>query len=349
VTTLELPHVSSPLQQTVASRRPRLLDVDRGKGLAIILVVIGHIAARERAAGNDWYVLAQFLINSFHMPFFMYLAGYTFFYSGNAREPAPDYVTFVWHRAQRLLIPFLAVGLSIVLGKLIARSFLHVDNLSGGAETAFRDLLWNTGSSPAESIWFLFVLFTYCATVPLILRLAGGTLFPLLILAILTYFMSEWMLMVPAYLYLDRIATYLIFFILGGLAIERKWFCAMTNEVFFLALIAFAVALGMLAFGLFRHEAFVLCNFLGIPALHGLVRRASGNFLLWFGKYAFVVYLLNSIFIGLGKAMLLKLTSWDGHHFLIFFVVLGLIGLFGPILFKRYIFVRIPLLDRFTA
>jgi hypothetical protein len=108
-------------------------------------------------------------------------------------------------------------------------------------------------------------------------------------------------------------------------------------------------ALGMLAFGLFGHEAFVLCNFLGIPALHGLMRRTSSTILLWFGRYAFVIYLLNSVFIGVSKAMLLKLISWEGDHFPIFFVVLGLSGLFGPILIKRYVFIRIPILDRFTA
>lgn len=335
--------------QEETPRIGRLLDIDRAKGLTIILVVIGHIAARDRPTGNDWYILLQFLINSFHMPFFMYLAGYVFFYSANASNPRPTYWGYVRRRAERLLIPYLAVGLLIVVGKFAARGLVHVDNLGVDIASAFRALLWDTGHSPAESIWFVFVLFIYCISVPLLLRQVGNRLWPLLGAAAIAYYLAAYLLIVPSYVYLDRIATYSIFFLLGGLVQRRPEATTFIDAAFVPVLCCFAISLTLLAFHVFEDQAFVLCNFLGIPFMHGLVRRVrKGRLLLWLGGYAFVIYLFNSIFIGLGKGLLLLFLPWDGWNFLLFAPILGALGLFGPILAKTVLFRRIPIVDGMT-
>jgi fucose 4-O-acetylase-like acetyltransferase len=333
---------------SAASSSGRLRDIDRAKSLAIILVVIGHIAARDKPSGADWYVLIQFLINSFHMPFFMYLAGYIFFYSGNAVDPRPTYLGYVRRRAERLLIPFFAVGVLIVAGKFSMQALLHVDNWAGNTVVALRNLIWDTGKSPAESIWFVFVLFVYCISVPFLLRAVGNRLWLLLVGAAITYFLAAYLLMVPSNIYLDRIATYLIFFLLGGLAQRQANGMAIIDGGFPLFLFLFAVSLTLLSFHIFEDQAFVLCNFLGIPATHGLVRRIrEGHFLLWLSQYVFVIYLLNTIFIGLGKGMVLQLMP--PMSFLLLAPILGLAGLLGPILTKRILFRRLPIIDRMTS
>ena len=330
-------------------RSGRLLDIDRAKGLTIILVVIGHIAARDKPIGNEWYVLLQFLINSFHMPFFMYLAGYVFFYSGNATNPRPTYYDYVITRAERLLIPFFSIGLLIVICKFASRNLLQVDNLTESWKMAVRALVWDTGNSPAESIWFIVVLFVYCAAVPPLLTLARNRLWPLIMMAAIAYFLAAYMLVVPSYVYLDRIATYLVFFLLGGLAQRTESTQMLLDRGFVVLLGCFAMALVLLALHIFEDQAFVLCNFLGIPVLHSLVRKIPNDqILLSIGKYAFVIYLLNSIFIGLSKGVLLKFTSWNGPNFFGFAVILGLLGLFGPILTKQLLFRKLPAIDRAT-
>jgi uncharacterized membrane protein YcfT len=75
--------------ETTTSRPVFLADVERAKGLAIILVVIGHIVAREPLANNEWYVVLKSAIYAFHMPFFMYLGGLVFFHVGDAVNPRP--------------------------------------------------------------------------------------------------------------------------------------------------------------------------------------------------------------------------------------------------------------------
>lgn len=39
--------------------KERRLDLDRAKGLAILLVVYGHIVARQAPANNEWYVWSK--------------------------------------------------------------------------------------------------------------------------------------------------------------------------------------------------------------------------------------------------------------------------------------------------
>ena len=112
---------------------------------------------------------------------------------------------------------------------------------------------------------------------------------------------------------------------------------------------AFAIALTLLAFGIFDPLTFALSNVLCIPALHGLMRRygfAHSSVLLRLGSYSFAIYLLNTIFIGLTKGALLKLVPWDGRYFFIFLPILLAVGLMGPILIREMALRRVPALAR---
>jgi fucose 4-O-acetylase-like acetyltransferase len=64
-------------EASAAAARPpaRRLDLDRAKGLAIVLVVLGHVVARDQPPGVEWYEPFRYAIYRFHMPFFLYLSG----------------------------------------------------------------------------------------------------------------------------------------------------------------------------------------------------------------------------------------------------------------------------------
>ena len=94
-----------------------------------------------------------------------------------------------------------------------------------------------------------------------------------------------------------------------------------------------------------------LSSLLALPALHGLVRARAINTsksLLWLGSFAFVIYLVNTLSIGLTKAVLLKFGSWDGTNFLLFFPLLIAAGLLGPIALKTVLLRGVRFLDRLT-
>jgi len=62
-----------------------------------------------------------------------------------------------------------------------------------------------------------------------------------------------------------------------------------------------------------------------------------------------MIYLFNTIFIGLAKGLLLRVTDWDGVHFLFFALILMFSGTLGPILLRQALFRHVEILERYTA
>ncbi len=327
----------------------RRLDIDRAKGLAILLVVFGHLVARADPAGVWWYEPLRRAVYSFHMPFFLYLSGLVAARSGALFIRPDDWPALARRRAERLLVPFFGLGLLVVLGKTVAGRFIYVDNPPDGLGAGLAALIWHTAASPALSIWYLFVLFVLSLTCPLFLQGSAARLWSLLGLALLLY-----LLPLPAYVYLDRIGRYAVFFVLGGLAgshdaawrgfMDRRW------PAMLAALLAGCVAIAV--FGANWPPALTLLPMgaLSMPALHGLTRRItrSGGVLLILGQYSFVIYLLNTLCIGLTKGVLLHFCSWNSAHFLPFAVALMAAGVLGPMAVKYLCFLEGSRIDRLT-
>ena len=178
--------------------RARLDDIDRGKGLAIVLVVLGHIV-HDTPAGNDWYQQLRDCIYQFHMPFFMYLSGLVMFHTGAAWTPPADYGRFLRRRAIRCLVPFLLFGVLAVFVKLLAGPLIAVQHRTAGTPLgivhALRALVWDTHTSPASAVWYLYVLFACYMIVPPLIWAARGRVWVLLALAVPVFFQdgrSDW-------------------------------------------------------------------------------------------------------------------------------------------------------------
>jgi len=306
----------------------RWAELDRAKGLAIILVVFGHLVAREDPAGVGWYGPLRMVVYLFHMPFFFYLSGYVTVLAGMDRGSVADLLS---RRAVRLLGPFLGFGLAILLGKLALGPFVAVDNLPAGLGAGLWALFWETGHSPATSVWYLVALFAFSLMLPPLLREVGmpGCLAVGLVL---------YALPVPPVAYLDRICGYFLFFAVGVAAARAgEAFLRVVDQARWRVL---AVFLGLLAVAWSgvvpvlgpAHGAWMLgLGLLGMPALHGLARAWRPGFLDWLGGFVFPIYLLNTICIGLAKAALLPLLGWRSDSFPLFAAVLMAAGLLGPI------------------
>jgi fucose 4-O-acetylase-like acetyltransferase len=156
-------------------------------------------------------------------------------------------------------------------------------------------------------------------------------------------------------MYLDHIGKYAIFFVLGAWAAshDEEW-AAFVDRYWRVLLALLLIALALIAgFGgnwPVKPEL-LLVGALSLPALHGLVRHSSlafGSILLWLGRNSFMIYLFNTIFIGVSKGLLLRVTDWNGSHFLFFAAFLMLSGVFGPILLRQTLFRHVPILERYT-
>lgn len=328
--------------------RERRLDLDRAKGVAILVVVFGHIVAGAPPRGAEWWDLLRTAIYAFHMPFFLYLSGVVFALAATHRTPMSGMPALAAKRAARLLPPFFLFGLLILGGKLAAQQFVHVDNQPDGLLGGLRDLIFTTARSPATSVWYLWVLFVCSIAAPPVWRRIGAP--GLVLLGLLLLALDP-----PSILYADRLARHAVFFAIGIWAAERE---ALLLPVFtrFLALwwLAFLAALLLAVFGPLQGDlALLVCGLLSIPALHGLMRTGPVSRWQWplaLGQATMVIYLFNTIAIGVAKAaLILAGIGWTATGFWIHIPVLTAAGVLLPILGKRVVLRRIPVLDRMTS
>lgn len=97
----------------------RLLYIDNLKGLAIILVVMGHVSYISFGIENTIFNASYI---SFHMPLFMFLSGifaYHSFHNYNTKEA----ILFIKKKFFRIIIPFASVG--------IVYSLIDIGNIYG--------------------------------------------------------------------------------------------------------------------------------------------------------------------------------------------------------------------------
>jgi fucose 4-O-acetylase-like acetyltransferase len=319
-------------------------SLDRAKGLAILLVVFGHLVARADPAGVGWYEPLRRAVYAFHMPFFLYLSGMAVAMSGAA---ASNWAGYVVNRARRLLVPFFGLGFAILAAKFLAGRVMFVDNAPASLAAGLDGLFWHTALSPARSIWYAFVLFVFSVAAPPLLRAGGWRL--LAGVAVVAYCLP-----CPALAYADELGRYFLFFVLGLAAgAAAGWVAWLDRHWRFLGVVFLALVGWVIAFGDFvSFPVTLLCTgALSMPVLHGLVRTFSeipARVFLYLGQYSFMIYLFNTLFIGLAKGILLRLTSWDGAHFLPFAVALACAGILGPVVLKQVAFRRAGILDRLT-
>jgi len=341
------PELAIATNESAVVRKARLPELDRAKGLAILLVVIGHIVARNGPKGNSWYTDLQGIIYTFHMPFFMYLSGFVAFRSSLLLRESTDTFDILKKKASRLIVPFFLFAAVMVLAKHLGSLFLYVDNIQGNLLHSLINILWDTSKSEAMSIWYLYVLFAFwMITAPIVLR-NKKHLFLLLAIAICIYWVA-----LPEKFYLPRIVKFYVFFLLGGVAayFEEAYSHAL-DRFLYPAVCLFLISIGMFYLHLDRNVQMLISGVASIPAIHGLMRGRPAmrmQFLSTLGKYCMSIYLLNTIFIGLTKGIMFHFFDWDGSRFLVYFVVLGAAGLLLPIFVKKYVFSRVRFLDSIT-
>lgn len=344
----EMP-VEREMPERVSTRR--LADIDRAKGLAILLVVLGHIA-REAPRGQEWYQVLKDALYQFHMPFFMSLCGVTMYLSYKPFRGADGYWRYLRGKFLRLMPAFLLFGLLVLVGKSFAARFLPVDNLPESFWSGAWLILTRPITSSAGFLWFIYTLFLFYAALPALMPLARRHFAWLLLLAATLHFLpldkslADWFM-------LGQFAEYLLFIVVG-FAVARHYeeWTAFLDEYAtgLIALFAALVAV-FLAIGPVPLTSKTVLGLASIPALHALVRlpfSARQRWLATLGSYSFTIYLLNLFVIGLVKGVtavsLRQATEWFP------IVALGMLvlGCLAPIALSRVLFQRFPWLDRVT-
>lgn len=161
--------------------KPRINKFDNLKGLAIILIVLGHMLFLTKY--NSVSLIKSFVF-IFHLPIFFFIAGY--FSKIGPKEPIKAF--------KRILIPY-------ILFCIIYKLFLHfIIGKHSGIIFIF----------PAYALWFLISLFTMKIFLPILNKLKYPVL-TTIVLALLIGFVP----ISPEILGITRTFTFLPIFIVG--------------------------------------------------------------------------------------------------------------------------------------
>lgn len=133
--------------ETGQQREP-LIDII--KGMAILLVLVGHViqfaSGMEYQRAGAYYDNILFkVIYSFHMPLFMVVSGYLFHHSVTHRS----FGRIVWNKVRTLIIPIFSFAIIVWI-------------LRFNPQYSFIDQIRNYLSVTRFTLWFLWALF-YCS------------------------------------------------------------------------------------------------------------------------------------------------------------------------------------------
>lgn len=313
--------------------RERFTDIDRLKGLGIILVVWGHVPSSLISVPDIRYYMSISLVYAFHMPLFFYLSGFVFFLSGAPDKFFLKPLRTVSSRFDRLIIPVLLFGTTIIVGKYVVGEFFELQKPVDSILVGLKNLVINPPENPLMSVWYLIVLFIYSVVSPLIWIIAGRRIFLIIIIGILAWlFELTNYYEIPNEFYVRNIFIYYLFFGIGGfVAINQEKILAQFQKFWAPSLAIFAACL---YFTYTEPFALLSCGITSAIALHSLFlqrRLTEERFFLWFGQNTMAIYLLNTIFIGVCTITLRPLWGAFPGSYAILVGAIFLSGLLGPI------------------
>jgi fucose 4-O-acetylase-like acetyltransferase len=324
------------------SKKIRLTHIDKLTGIAITLVVIGHLETGPYldCAGLEWYKFLKKFIYSFPMPLFMFLSGYVWSYTVPEINNTKEYLSYIKKKFFRLMPSYFIFAGLILLGKLFFIKYFFINNpVQDFSE--FWEVIYKPTASYAGFLWYVYVLFEYYLFFPILLFLFKNKI-DLILLATIPFLFIE----ITDFFAINFFLHFLFFFSLGILAERRsEQYLKMIDGYSTVFLFFFFMA--CCVFFIFPIPKFIM-GCLSIPALHTFVRNylndKSGLFKT-IGFFSFSIYLMNVPVTGIIKAvsfMFLGVT-YANFYLLAFFMVIC--GIVLPVLIKKYIINRIPIIQ----
>lgn len=326
--------------------KERLTDIDVAKGIAIVLVVMGHVVARDiRPAGNEWYPVFNHHLYAFHMSFFFYLAGYVFWTSESDRRGER-----VRQAAQRMLPAYLMMAIFTFFAKWSLARFVAVDRPVREFWSAWFQFFLYPTEGFITFLWFIVALLEIYLLTLVALRLFRESMGWMLACAAVLHLCSVagW---VTGMFALKQATRYWLFFVVASFALANR---ARLNpwiiRAWPLTLAALIISLVMVP----SPWDATVGALISLPALHGiaaaserLLPRVAAGFAR-LGIMSWPIYLFNVFAIGGVKVIILKTMGWDGARFFIALPLLVAGGITLPILVQRFVLSRWEWLDRMT-
>lgn len=306
-------------------KREQIIDIL--KGMACLLVVIGHVlsgTADKLSQGTIFYYLEEF-IGSFHMPLFMMASGYLYRYA-NSLEKAGNYGKFILKKFINLGIPYFIFSIIYILLNMLAGG----DNVNTSFQ--FGDML-NLYRKPIAQYWFLYALFFIFVIIGILDSLIKKRRYIILAVALLFKISTIWIY----YGFLQPAFGMMFYFYLGTFMVGKlnnktfkKYIMILIYPIFVIIYTYFKtkynfstevvelVKIPVAIFGIYF--AIVVVNLINAKL------NKIKEFLLMIYKYSFQIYVLHIFFTASTRTALIKLNiSNYGIHF-ICGIILGVLG-----------------------
>jgi len=296
------------LPATAVSRKNQ--NVETIRGLAIILVVLGHMIGYTSTGGmrvgdDSIYRYVYYSLEYLRLPLFTVISGWVY---ANKPIQLMDQSKFIKGKLRRLILPMFVLSTLLFLFRMITPG----TNTTPEISDLPRNLIF-----PYDVYWYLFSLFLIFLTITVLdtksffhkpagwcLALAGS--FVLL-------FISENFLDAVPNLFSFKGAAYLFPFFLLGIGIFRYSEFLLNDKTTFAILMVFITTLviqQVIWFGNFpvQEKHSILGMTVGISGVLLLFRlKPKNNLLIWIGSFAYGIFLFHVFFTGGSRILLLKL------------------------------------------
>lgn len=283
------------------------LHIETLRGIAILLVVIGHVIGSDPSGGmqinypSPWRYLYMW-INYIQMPLFTAIAGWVY-----ALKPENgSLLSFTKKKAIRLLIPMVTVGTIYFLIQYLIPGTNNKGNLSE---------IWKIYVFPFTIYWYLpslfliFIIVALCDAYKWTYKLQGWC--TLLLISCLLYITEKYILpeTIPNLFSFKGALNQLPYFV-AGMGIQRFSKQLFTTKLIYiytgLAFTGLVLLQGEWFYPLFRTPVFVCIKLIWVIATLALLlhQTYSNSLFIKIGKYAYGIYLFHGFGTSGGRIIL---------------------------------------------
>lgn len=280
--------------------RRRQEEIDIIRGIAIILVILGHSIIKYpiNIMQEDWCAALFALICTIQMPLFFFVSGYCY-------RDGRDYSGYVKSRFRRIMVPYFAFS---VLDLLMRTLFPSLVNRKYSVSENLINIVFYGGE-----YWYLYVIFMISCIFPFISRIfcKKGSTTLLLAGICLTVSVCRSFIEIPELPFrLEQVFTQMIYFVIGFCCQRINLFAALRakRRSGFIAILIYAISCFLRV--MLEWPVAVLCGLSGCIAFAYLATVITGKskILVLAGKNTLPLYLLNGYALVLSRTIITKIT-----------------------------------------
>lgn len=145
--------------------RERLVVIDMMVGLAMVLVVLGHMSVGFEPR---WYSEGLHLwIYTFHMEMFVFLSAFLIRYTYKGVHSLLEYGQYIWRKFKKFFLWFLIIGMAVSLLACVVKGY---DCNGRYLWESLKTMLVYPRHSEAAFLWYIYVLFGFYIISPLFFK-----------------------------------------------------------------------------------------------------------------------------------------------------------------------------------